>query len=162
MAASEWTELESLTQAIADLRTRQEAAQSVESHNVVETIEQEIAHVEERRNQLLADLATGVVEAEESKGDGVTGGQVAVETHRAVTPGMAWGELTAVDVQRAKDDVNLRRTETLARHAAELSALDADCAEVDTLEQAIVSFIGKFTPPSAEVVPRKQERNLRQ
>src|SRR5260370_23844427 len=143
MAASEWTELESLAHAIADLRTRQEAAKSVESHSVVETIEQEIAQMEERRNQLLAGLAAGVVTAEASEGDGATGAQVAVETQEAVRPSMAWGQLTASDVQRAKDDVNFQRTEMLARHAAELSALDADCAELDTLEQAIASFVRK-------------------
>ena len=57
MAASEWYELDTLTQALADLRARREGAKSVGSDEVVERIEQEAALMEERRDQLLAQLA---------------------------------------------------------------------------------------------------------
>ena len=55
------------------------------------------------------------------------------------------------------------RTEIkLARHAAELQALDADSAEVDAVDQAIAAFINKFgVSNGAEVVPLNPERNSR-
>ncbi|SRR5260221_3476350 len=162
MAAPEWAELDSLTQAIADLRVRQEAARSIESHDLVATIEQEIAQLEERRNQLLAQLAQGVVKTEEPQEDKSGASQVAAETQRTERASIVWEQLTPADVERAKHDIDLRRTEMLERHAAEQKALDADLAEVDAVEQAIGAFIRKFGLPSAEVVPLNPERNARQ
>ena len=82
MAAPEWAELDSLTQAIADLRVRQEAAKSVESHDLAATIEQEIAQLEERRNQILAQLAQGVVTTGGPNHDSVTANHVNDEAQR--------------------------------------------------------------------------------
>jgi len=162
MAAPEWAELDSLTQAIADLRVRQEAAKSVESHDLAATIEEEIAQLEERRNQLLAQLAQGVVKTEEPNHDSVAANHVNDETQRTERASIVWAQLTPADVERAKHDIDLRRTEMLERHAAELKGLEADRAEVDAVEQAIGAFIRKFGLPSAEVVPLNPERNSRQ
>ena len=92
MAASEWAELDNLTHAIADLRVQQEAAKSVESQDVVETIDQEVALLEERRNQLLGELAQGVVKT----------GEFSDETPRTERPSIVWDQLTPADVQRCQ------------------------------------------------------------
>jgi len=162
MAAPEWAELDSLTQAIADLRVRQEAAKSVESHDLAATIEGEIAQLEERRNQILAQLAQGVVTTGEPNHNSVTANHVNHESQRTERASIVWEQLTPADVERAKHDIDLRRTEMLERHAAELKGLEADRAEVDAVEQAIGAFIRKFGLPSAEVVPLNPERNSRQ
>lgn len=78
--------------------------------------------------------------------------------------GMVWNQLTPADVERAKEDLDRRRAEILARHAEELKALEADKAEIDTLELAIATFMKKFSAPAAsggEVVRLKQERHSR-
>jgi hypothetical protein len=162
MAASEWTELDSLTRTISDLQTHQKAAKSVGSDDVAEKIEQEMVEMEERRNQLLEQLAEDAVNMGEQNENGATDHDVETETQRTEGLGIAWDRLTPADVQRARDEVNLRRTEMLERHAAELNALDADSAEVDAVDQAIATFIRKFGLPSAEIVPLNPERNSRQ
>src|SRR5258708_37283296 len=106
MAAPEWTELDNLTHAISDLRVRQEAAKSVGSEDVAATIEQEIAQLEERRNQLLAELAQGVVKTVEPSN----------ETPMAERPSTVWDQLTPADSKAARDDIHVRRTEMLERH----------------------------------------------
>jgi hypothetical protein len=73
-----------------------------------------------------------------------------------------WDQLTPADVQRAKDEIDVRRTEMLERHAGELQALDVDSAEVDAVDQAIAAFIEKFgVSNGAEVVALNPERNSR-
>src|SRR5260221_14157191 len=96
MAAPAWTELDNLTHAISDLRVRQEAAKSVGSADVAATIEQEIAQLEERRNQLLAELAQGVVKTAEPSN----------ETRMAERPSTGWDQLTPADMKRAGADIN--------------------------------------------------------
>jgi hypothetical protein len=51
----------------------------------------------------------------------------------------------------------------LARHAEELRSLDADQAEIDTLEQAIDAFARKFNlqPAGGEVVRLEPGRESR-
>ena len=44
--------------------------------------------------------------------------------------------------------LDIRRSETLARHAEELKALEADQAQIDTLSQAIDAFMRKFNAPA--------------
>jgi hypothetical protein len=77
---------------------------------------------------------------------------------------IVWDQLTPSDLDRARDELGLRRAEMLARHAEELKGLDADQAQLETLEQAIASFARKFNLPSAEgdVVKLDKERELRQ
>jgi hypothetical protein len=162
VAASEWAELDTLTHALTDLRARQEGAKSVGSDEVVERIEQEAALMEERRDQLLAQLAkvvthTGEPNENKAAADHVeaAGDNVDDETQRLERPRSMWDKLTQADVQRAKDEINLRRTEMLEKHTAELRELDAERAEVDAVEHAVGVFMRKFGSAMArgEVVP---------
>ena len=66
-----------------------------------------------------------------------------------------WTRLTRADVERAKQDLQARRSEMLARHAGELTALDVDEAELTVLEQAIDDLVRKFGIGSAEIVTLK-------
>jgi hypothetical protein len=54
-----------------------------------------------------------------------------------------------------KEELQARRSEMLARHAGELTALDADEAELTVLEQAIGELVRKFGIGSAEIVTLK-------
>jgi hypothetical protein len=67
-----------------------------------------------------------------------------------------WERLTPADLARATEELDLRRAETLQRHAAELRDLDADRAEIDRLEQAIDVFVRQFHRPDAEGEVRLQ------
>jgi hypothetical protein len=73
-----------------------------------------------------------------------------------------WDQLKPSDIARAKAELGERRAEMLARHAEELRGLEADQSQLETLEQAIDSFIRKFTPPEGAVVALDQARELRQ
>jgi hypothetical protein len=66
-----------------------------------------------------------------------------------------WTNLTRADIERVKLQLQARRSEMLARHAAELTALDLDEAELTILEQAIDGLVRKFNIGSAEVVKLK-------
>ena len=66
-----------------------------------------------------------------------------------------WTQLTRADVERAKQDLQARRSEMLARHAGELTALDVDDAELTVLEQAIDDLVRKFGIGSAKIVTLK-------
>ena len=66
-----------------------------------------------------------------------------------------WTQLTRADIERAKQDLQARRSEMLARHAGELTALDVDEAELTVLEQAIDDLVRKFGIGSAEIVTLK-------
>ena len=60
-----------------------------------------------------------------------------------------WDQLTPVDIERAKSELDARRDEMLARHAEELQSLDADQTQLEALEQAIGAFLQKFNRPPA-------------
>jgi hypothetical protein len=64
-----------------------------------------------------------------------------------------WQQLTRADLERVKRELDVRRSEMLARHAEELRALDADKAEIDIVEQTIEELVRKFNIGSAEVLP---------
>ena len=66
-----------------------------------------------------------------------------------------WTELTRADIERVKGKLQTRRSETLARHAEELTALDVDEAELTVLEQAIDELVRKFGIGGAEIVKLK-------
>jgi hypothetical protein len=76
---------------------------------------------------------------------------------------VVWDQLTPGDLERAKGELSTRRSEMLARHAAELAGLDGERSELETLEYAIVAFMRKFNPSSATgaVVRLGEERELR-
>jgi len=66
-----------------------------------------------------------------------------------------WTELTRADIERVKCELEARRSEMLARHAAELTALYVDEAEITVIEEAIEGLIRKFNIGSAEIVQLK-------
>jgi hypothetical protein len=66
-----------------------------------------------------------------------------------------WTELTRPDIERVKKQLQARRSEILARHAAELTALDLEETELTVLEEAIDALVRKFGIGGAEVVPLK-------
>ncbi len=84
------------------------------------------------------------------------------EADRAEGGVMAWDRLTPSDIEGAKHELGVRRAEMLARHAEELKELEAERAELVTLEQAIGAFVRKFSLPSSEVVQLEEKREVRQ
>ena len=119
-----------------------------------------------------AEAAPGEAEGEQPLPDGAD----AIVASGAASPASAvkadgvegginmWNQLTPNDIERAKHELNERRAEMLARHAEELKGLNTDQNQLETLEQAIASFLQKFNPasPASEVVKLDQERELRQ
>lgn len=55
-----------------------------------------------------------------------------------------WEKLSRADVEEVRQRLNVRREETLRRHTEELSALDAEFAEVEELERLIGAVFAKF------------------
>ena len=66
-----------------------------------------------------------------------------------------WTELTRADIERARGELKARRSEMLTRHAAELTALDVDEAELTILEEAIDALVRKLNIGGAEIVQLK-------
>jgi hypothetical protein len=52
--------------------------------------------------------------------------------------------VTRADFDQAQEQVKIRREETLRRHAEEISVLDADQADVETLVCLVAEFARKF------------------
>src|SRR5438132_1108217 len=59
-----------------------------------------------------------------------------------------WNLLKKADIEQAKQKLNLRRAETLKRHAEESQNLDADRAEAETLNRLADLFAQKYTKPA--------------
>ncbi len=55
-----------------------------------------------------------------------------------------WDSIASSDLEQAKHSLNLRRAETLSRHAEEITALDTERSEFDQLAAAIDTFMSKF------------------
>jgi len=66
-----------------------------------------------------------------------------------------WTEFNRADIERVKGELEAGRSEMLARHAAELTALDVDEAELTVLQEAIDGLFRKFNLGSARVVKLK-------
>jgi hypothetical protein len=65
-----------------------------------------------------------------------------------------WDKVSRADLEQVKQQVNVRREQTLRRHTEELRALDGECAEVEELERLIGSVFAKFevrtgSPPAS-------------
>jgi len=56
-----------------------------------------------------------------------------------------WQNLKQADIERAKQELQLRRQQILGRHAEELRGFDADRAEIDSLAEMAAAFAKKFT-----------------
>jgi hypothetical protein len=63
---------------------------------------------------------------------------------------VVWDQLTPSDLERARQELDVRRDEILAKHAEELRGLDADRDQLTALEQAISEFLRKFSQSTAE------------
>jgi hypothetical protein len=63
--------------------------------------------------------------------------------------------LTSLDVVRAKEQAQRRRAELEARYAEERKAIDAECAEIETLERIAAEFARRQTSltPKAPTEP---------
>jgi len=66
-----------------------------------------------------------------------------------------WTELTRADIERVKQQLQARRSDMLARHAAELAALEGEQTELTVLEEAIDALVRKLGIGGAEVVTLK-------
>jgi len=65
-----------------------------------------------------------------------------------------WHLLKQTDIDQARQQLKLRLDATLRRHAEETQGLDADQAELETLNRLLDSFSRKFkTSPSAAPPP---------
>lgn len=86
----------------------------------------------------------------------------AVPEDNAEGDSIVWDQLTPSDIERVKNELSERRSEVLARHAKELAELDADCSQLDELQQAIAAFLRKFNPSGeSAVVQLGEEREWR-
>ena len=61
--------------------------------------------------------------------------------------------ISSEDVERAKERMQLRRSEIEARHAEELKALEAESEVIATLERAAADFAAKKSQGQNEVAP---------
>jgi hypothetical protein len=88
----------------------------------------------------------------------------APEADRRTGGSAVWDQLKPGDIERARRDLETRRAEMLARHEEELKGLEADRAELDTLEQAIAVFLQRFNAPPAKdgVVQLEDQHGARQ
>jgi hypothetical protein len=148
--ASESSELERLSQEIADRQLHLRGAKSVESFDLANAIEREIADMEERRRKLLDQQGSGVAEeqgadaSEPVTNESLRATVLSFSTGAEPNERIGWERLTPEDVDRAKQEVERQRIEMLARHAEELHSLEAEATELDSLEQAIDLFMRKF------------------
>jgi DNA-binding helix-hairpin-helix protein with protein kinase domain len=62
--------------------------------------------------------------------------------------------ITSDDIQRAKDQIELRRAEVEARYAEEKKALEAEIAGIETLERAAAEFTLKHHRDDAGITPK--------
>jgi hypothetical protein len=64
-----------------------------------------------------------------------------------------WDNLSPADIERAKEQLTLQRDAVLKRHAEELSVLDADQNEIETLDQLIAAFLQSREPANSQPAP---------
>ena len=62
-----------------------------------------------------------------------------------------WHNVTRADFDQAQEQLKLRREETLRRHAEEISVMDAEQAEVETLDRMVAEFARKFKIAASSV-----------
>ena len=162
MAIADWTELEALSRKIADTEERLVAARSTQNHGLVQLLEKEIAAAEVLRDRVMSHIAAALTSSSET----VPRDLSASEPHSTQSPPQpapaidreegveaVWNELSRSDIERVRGQLQTRRSEMLARHAEELKALEAETAEIETLERAIGAFMRKLNIGGAEIVP---------
>lgn len=65
-----------------------------------------------------------------------------------------WHQITPADIQKARDQLQLRRTEMLRRHAEELKDLDAQLHDVQAFEGILAAFIEEYMTPGTAPTER--------
>jgi hypothetical protein len=65
--------------------------------------------------------------------------------------------LTAYDVNRIKGQLQARRARIDAKYAEETKALDADFADVETLERVATALAVKYQPDASADIPQESE-----
>jgi hypothetical protein len=161
MGLSDWMDLELLSRKLADAQGRLARARSTQNHGLVQVLEKEIAAAEGLREQVVSHIAVQLTSSPQSTmprdppGSDIVSAspKPAPLSERAEGVDIVWQQLTRADLERVKRELDVRRSEMLARHAEELRALDADKAEIDIVEQTIEELVRKFNIGSAEVLP---------
>jgi len=159
MAMSEWTELEALSRKLADAEARLARARSTQNHGLVALLEKEIAAAEILRDRAVSQLAVGLTSrSRQAVPHEASVSEVALPPTQSPAPAIqegasaVWNSLSRSDLERVKSELNIRRSQMLARHAEELKPLDGEMAEIETFEQVIDALVRKFNIGSAEVV----------
>ena len=162
MAIADWTELEALSRKIADTEERLAAARSTQNHGLAQLLEKEIAAAEILRDRVMSHIAAGLTSCTETLlRDLSTPEARSPQSPRQPAPAIAreegveavWNELSRSDIERVRDQLQTSRSEMLARHAEELKAIEAEAAEIETLERAIGALVRKLNIGDAKVVP---------
>ena len=160
MAIADWTELEALSRKIADAEERLAAARSTQNHGLAQLLEKEIAAAEILRDRVMSHIAAGITSSSETLPRHLSSPepcspspQPAPEIYHDEGVEAVWNALNRSDIERVRDQLQTRRFEMLARHAEELKALEAEAAEIETLERAIAALVRKLNIGGAEVVP---------
>jgi len=71
-----------------------------------------------------------------------------------------WEQLTPADIEGVKQRLLRQRDEMLRRHTEELRGLDAEAAELETLEQLLLAFTKKHLPSSASESASNSEQAI--
>src|SRR6202007_1839488 len=129
-------------------RERLQAAKTRKKFDMARVLEEEIANLEKRQSELLGAIANSVVSEQgeapgaspaDSTGDSPIiltapdpskSGDAELSTQCDREETAVWTQLTPGDVEHARRELMRQRAETLARHAEELTSLDAENEEV--------------------------------
>jgi hypothetical protein len=61
-----------------------------------------------------------------------------------------WEQITQADIQEAKHRLDLRRAETLSRHAEEIKSLDAQLHDIESFERIVAAFFEEYMNPESQ------------
>jgi hypothetical protein len=160
MAMADWMELEALGGRIADLEERLATARLTQNHGLAQLLEKEIAAAEILRDRVMSHIAASLTSSSEALPRDLPPPKPssppppfapAMDQEEGVET--VWNQLSRSDIERARRELQTRRSEMLARHAEELKALESEAAEIETLEHAIHALVRKLNIGGAEVVP---------
>ena len=71
-----------------------------------------------------------------------------------------WNNITPADFDQAREQLEFRREETLRKHAEEISGLDAEQADVETLDRMVTEFARKFKAISSSESSGAEEQAM--
>ena len=128
---------------VTEAQTRLAGARSTHNRDLTKALEEKIVAGERLRDRMISQIVGQFMtppmailpEATVSESCRMRGPSAsAMDKPEGVDP--VWNQLTRVDLQQIKRELDERRAEMLARHAEELKAIESETAEIDTLEQA--------------------------